>query len=112
MSRNQGLTEQKIGALPDYATSPAFTELERLCLTYTDHMTQTPVSVSDDLFARLTEHLDPAQLVELTSMVAWENYRARFNHALSIGSDNFSEGMACPIPVRLPDRLSHHEEAA
>lgn len=66
---------------------------------YADAMTQTPVAVSDDLFARLQENFNDAELVELTSAIAWENYRSRFNHAFGIEAENFSEGAVCALPA-------------
>lgn len=63
-------------------------------------MTRIPVEVSDALFARLRERFTEAQLVELTSAIAWENYRARFDHALGIEGENFTEGAVCAMPVR------------
>jgi alkylhydroperoxidase family enzyme len=74
--------------------------LERLVLEYADAMTRTPVDVSNALFARLRERFSEAQLVELTSAVAWENYRARFDHAFGIEGENFIEGAVCAMPVR------------
>ena len=69
-------------------------------LEYADAMTSTPVEVSDALFAQLAERFSEAALVELTSAIAWENYRARFNHAFGIEGENFSEGAVCALPVR------------
>ena len=69
-------------------------------LEYADAMTRVPVEVSDALFARLRERFNEAQLVELTSAIAWENYRARYDHAFGIEGENFSEGAVCAIPVR------------
>jgi hypothetical protein len=66
-------------------------------------MTETPVDVSDELFAQLQQHFSPKQILELTSAIAWENYRARFNHACGIEAEGFSEGAACA----LPDRVAH-----
>ncbi|HEV2397813.1 MAG TPA: hypothetical protein VGS27_12780 [Candidatus Sulfotelmatobacter sp.] len=77
-----------------------FSDLERLVLEYADAMTRSPVEVSDALFARLRERFSEAQLVELTSGIAWENYRARFDHAFGIEAENFSEGAVCAIPAR------------
>ena len=68
-------------------------------LEYVDAMTQTPVEVPDALFARLRERFTEQQLVELTATIAWENYRARFDHAFGIESENFSEGSVCALPV-------------
>jgi alkylhydroperoxidase family enzyme len=63
-------------------------------------MTRVPVEVSDALFTRLRERFSEAELVELTSAIAWENYRARFDHAFGIEGENFTEGSVCAIPVR------------
>ena len=54
-------------------------------------MTQTPVDVPAELFDTLRGFLNEAQLTELTSAIAWENYRARFNHALDIESEGFAD---------------------
>ena len=69
-------------------------------LQYADAMTRTPVEVPDALFARLRERFSEAQLVELTSAIAWENYRARFDHAFRMEGENFTEGAVCAMPVR------------
>ena len=63
-------------------------------------MTLTPVEVPDSIFARLREKFSDAQLVELTAAIAWENYRARFDHAFGIEAEGFSEGAFCALPVR------------
>jgi len=63
-------------------------------------MTHTPVEVPQALFEKLRTQFSSAQLVELTTTIAWENYRARFNHAFGAESENFSEGGVCTLPVR------------
>lgn len=60
-------------------------------LRYADAMTATPVEVPEGVFEALREHFDDAQIVELTSAIAWENYRARFDHALGIEAEGFSD---------------------
>jgi alkylhydroperoxidase family enzyme len=79
--------------------SHQFSALERLILEYADAMTQTPVEVSEALFARLRERFTEAQLVELTSAIAWENYRARYDRAFGIEGENFSQGAVCALPA-------------
>jgi 4-carboxymuconolactone decarboxylase len=98
------VTAEKIEAIAGYRTSPLFSEAETLVLEYADAMTQTPVEVSDALFDRLRAQFTPAQLVELTSGLAWENYRARFNHAFGLESENFTEGSVCALPARMGER--------
>ncbi len=73
-------------------------------LDYAVEMTRTPVEVPDDLWKTLAEHLDPEQIIELTATIAWENFRARFNHALEVESGDFSEGAYCPLPGSTPHR--------
>jgi alkylhydroperoxidase family enzyme len=85
--------------LPDYASSGLFSETEKLVLEYSDAMTHTPVEVPDSLFARLRGKFTDAQLVELTATIAWENYRARFDHAFGVVAEGFSEGAFCALPV-------------
>jgi len=85
-------------ALADYETSAELTDLEKLVVRYAVEMTKTPVEVPDSLFENLKRNFSDRQLVELTSAIAWENYRARNNHALGIESEGFSKGAFCPMP--------------
>jgi len=82
-------------ALPDFEASSEFNSTEKLVMRYATAMTMTPVEVSDELFADLQKVFDEKQLVELTSAIAWENYRARFNHAFAIESEGFYRGALC-----------------
>jgi AhpD family alkylhydroperoxidase len=107
LSTDAGVTEAQLRALPTYATSDKFSELERLVLDLAVGMTRTPVEVSDELFARLREHFDEAQLVELCNEIAIENYRSRFNWAFGIGPHGFvGEGAYCVRPEPVPERLA------
>jgi 4-carboxymuconolactone decarboxylase len=99
------VTEQQLLDLAVFETSAAFTEVEKLVLRYAAAMTQTPVEVSDELFAGLRQHFDPRQMVELTSAIAWENYRARFDHAFGIEAEGFSAGAVCALPARGPQAV-------
>ena len=102
VARLSGLSDEQLLALPRYRESGLFTELQKLVLDYAVGMSRTPVEVPDDLFAALREHFDEAQLVELTSAIALENMRGRFNLALGVGVAGFSEGMVCAVPVTPP----------
>jgi alkylhydroperoxidase family enzyme len=87
-SRN-GLSTEKIDALGHYATSPLFTEAERVALEYADAITDTRRDVDDELFARLQRHYDDDTIAELTMIIAWENASSRFNRAFRIPSQGF-----------------------
>ena len=108
MGRANGISSEQIANLNNYRSDINFSELERLVLEYADAMTRTPVEVPDALFARLFERFSEAELVELTSAIAWENYRARFDHAFGIEAENFSEGAVCALPVRTADARATH----
>jgi alkylhydroperoxidase family enzyme len=88
---------EKIGAVPRWRDSDVFTGLERLVLEYAEAMTQTPPGVTDELVAQLYRHLDEAELVELTAIVAVENLRSRINAALGLTAQGFKD--RCEVPV-------------
>jgi 4-carboxymuconolactone decarboxylase len=94
------VTEQQLLDMAAFETSSAFTEVDKMVLRYAVAMTQTPVEVTDELFAGLRQHFNPRQMVELTSAIAWENYRARFDHAFGIEAEGFSAGAVCAVPAR------------
>jgi 4-carboxymuconolactone decarboxylase len=98
LARRAGLDETTLRGLVDHAASDAFSPAEKLALDYTVAMTATPVVVPDALVAALADHFDAAALVELTTVIAWENFRSRFNHALGIGAAGFSEDAYCVRP--------------
>lgn len=90
MGKKSGvLKDAEIAAVSHYYDSDLFSEREKVVIEYAEAVSKTPVKVSDEMFARLKKFFDEKQIVELTASVAYENYRARFNHALGIGSDNF-----------------------
>ena len=99
ISRQWGLTDAEILALPGYQASPLFSDLDKLVLDYAVGMSRTPVDVPDEVFDRLRQHLDDDQLLELTHHIALENMRGRFNLALGIGPAGFSDGMVCATPA-------------
>jgi AhpD family alkylhydroperoxidase len=98
LGRKAGVTEQQLRDFHEYRTSPAFSEEEKVVMEYAEELTKEPVEVPDELFARLREHFDEAQIVELTAAITIENFRSRFNRALEIAPAGFSEGLYCPIP--------------
>ena len=86
--------------MPNYRINELFSETEKLVLEFADAMTQTPVEVSDTLFAKLRERFTEVQMVELTATLAWENYRARFDHAFGVEAEGFTKGGYCALPAR------------
>ena len=86
MGSQLGVSDEKILALGDYATSPLYTEAERVALEYADAITLSDRDVGNDLFARVRRFYDDDAVVELTEVIAWENASSKFNRALRIPS--------------------------
>jgi alkylhydroperoxidase family enzyme len=96
-SSRHGVDAAKLRDVPRWRESTAYTDLERLVLAYAEAASSTPDAVTDDMVAALREHLDEAQLVELTMLVAVENARSRFNASLGLTSQGFRD--RCEIPA-------------
>jgi alkylhydroperoxidase family enzyme len=82
-------------AVPRWRDSDGFDETERTALAWAEAMTALPFAVDDELYAQVRRRFSEQQIVELSAAVAWENFRARLNHALGIESQEFA---ACPAP--------------
>ena len=59
-------------------------------------MSQSTVTVPDELYERLRGFYDEAELVELAATIAMENFRARFNRVFEVEA----QGLYCPVPDR------------
>jgi alkylhydroperoxidase family enzyme len=81
-----GISNEKIEALPEYSSSPLYSEAERVALSYADAMTITGRNVDDQMFQRIRELYDDDAIVELTAIIAWENASSKFNRALRVPS--------------------------
>jgi AhpD family alkylhydroperoxidase len=90
-AHSDGLDVSRLGELPRWRESEAFTPLERDVLEYAEAMTATPPEVTDELAGRLRGSLGGEAFVELTMMVAVENERSRFNSALGLTSQGFKD---------------------
>lgn len=92
VGRKRGIvTAEELAEIPNWEQSRILGEREKTAIEYAEEVSKTPVRVSDELFERLRKYFNDDQIVELTASIAFENYRARFNHALHIGSDKLNE---------------------
>jgi AhpD family alkylhydroperoxidase len=98
IAQGDGVTEQQVRELHKHGESRAFSALEREVLDFAVAMTDTPVAISDERFGSLKAKLGEAAMVELCAVIAWENFRARMNHALGIKAQGFSETGVCALP--------------
>ena len=98
-SASKGVDPAKLRAVPQWRDSDVFTDTERAVLGYAEAVTATPPAVTDAMVADLRDRLDDAALVELTMMIAVENQRSRFNSALGLASQGFSDRCEVPAPA-------------
>ncbi len=99
LQRHEGLDIERLADIDNYATSPTYSDQERLAIAYADAMSATPVTVTDEQVAELRTEFGDKGVVELTYLIALENSRARFNSALDITDQGFTSGDACRVPV-------------
>ena len=81
----EGLTEDQVGALPDWQGSPLFDAAQQAALAYCDAMTRH-VHVPADVFALVRAQFGNRDIVELTATIGGYNMVSRFLEALGINS--------------------------
>ncbi|WEB44702.1 carboxymuconolactone decarboxylase family protein [Streptomyces yunnanensis] len=96
-AQNQNLDLAKASQVPRWRESEVFTPLERDVLEYAEAMTNTPPTVTDELYADLLDRLGAAAMVELTAYIAFVNMATRNNNANGVTSQGFSD--ACEVPL-------------
>ncbi len=80
----------RLDALPDYRTSPLFTDAERAALDYAGQLAETK-HVQPETFAALQRHYTDRQICEIVWLVASEHLYNMTNIGLGIGSDGLCD---------------------
>jgi alkylhydroperoxidase family enzyme len=80
-----------------YATSPAFTELERAALSFAEQFCTASAAIPDELLRTLQTHLGPAGVADLALVIGKYLAMGRFMQVLGLDQ-------ACAID---PARLAH-----
>ncbi|MDB1086312.1 carboxymuconolactone decarboxylase family protein [Streptomyces sp. ACA25] len=94
-----GLSPEKVSKVPVWRKHrESFTDMEQLVMEYAEAMTESGPTVTDEQTSRLIRHLGEPAFVELTVMVALENFRSRVNSAVGLTSQGFSESCAVRPP--------------
>ena len=78
-----GVAEARLESLWDYQTSELFTDAERAALDLAAAASSVPNGVTDALFARVQEHWDDGQIVEIMAVVAMYGFLNRWNDTMS-----------------------------
>lgn len=78
-----GIDEKKFDAVWDYASSPLFSETERVAIEFTVAASSQPNAVTDELFARMREHWSEDQIVEIAGVIALFGFLNRWNDTMA-----------------------------
>jgi alkylhydroperoxidase family enzyme len=81
---------EKFAALADFRTSDLFSGRERAALAYAEEATKHS-DVSDETYQEVQHHFTEVEIVELTWLVAIENYFNLIKVPLQISSDGLRE---------------------
>ncbi|WP_183100485.1 carboxymuconolactone decarboxylase family protein [Nocardioides pelophilus] len=104
-AHNKNLDMEKAREVQRWRESDVFTPLEREAMAYAEAMSQTPVTVTDEMVESLRTQLGDAAMVELTAVIAFANFTTRPNVALGIESDGFAA--ACGLkPLAEPTTVA------
>ena len=90
-SRDVGLTEEQIQAIPHWQTTDCFTPVERAVLAYTDALVLERGRVPDALFETLKAHLSDEEILELTYITCTYMMHAVMSRALRLEYDDVDE---------------------
>ena len=87
-----GVTEDLLAGVADYRTSDAYSDLEKVALEYTERFCTDSAAIDDDLIARLSEHLDSGEIIELTLLIGKYLSQGRLMQVLDL------DQAACAVP--------------
>jgi AhpD family alkylhydroperoxidase len=83
MAVEAGVTDDDLAAVVDHS-DPRFSPAEQVALEYTTRFCTESARIDDDLMARLGEHFDSGETVELTLVVAKYLAMGRFMQVLGL----------------------------
>ena len=104
-SRDVGLTEEQIEAIPSWAVADCFSAIERAVLAYTDALVLQHGRVPDGVFAVLKEHLSDEEILELTYVTATYMMHAVMSRALRLEYDDVDDRIV-EVPAPASDQAS------
>ncbi|WP_435416813.1 carboxymuconolactone decarboxylase family protein [Parerythrobacter aurantius] len=90
-SRDAGLTEDQVQAIPHWAAAGCFSEIERAVLAYTDALVLQRGRVPDGVFAVLKAYLSDEEILELTYITCTYMMHAVMSRALRLEYDDVDD---------------------
>ena len=102
-SRDVGLSEQQVQAVPAWSTATCFSPVERAVLAYTDCLVLDGGRVPEMLFAELKKHLSDEEILELTYVTCLYEMHAVMSRALRLEYDDVDERV---VEIAAPEGAS------
>lgn len=90
-SRDAGLSEEQVAAIPHWSVAGCFGEVERAVLGYTDALVLQRGRVPDGVFAMLKAHLSDEEILELTYITCTYMMHAVMSRALRLEYDDVED---------------------
>ncbi len=78
-----GIDEEKLQAIYEYATSPLFSDKERVALEFALAAASVPNAVTDDLYQRLSDLWADEEIVEILGVVGMFGFLNRWNDSMA-----------------------------
>lgn len=110
LATKHALTDEQLHAIADHrAAAHLFTAEQLAVMDLAVALTATPTAIDQELEARLQELFTEAQRLELVALVSWENYRSRFNVALGLTANGYTDYASCAMVAPAPraDAVAH-----
>ena len=82
-AQNFGVSRAKMADIWTYATSPRYSERERLALDFALAAASQPNAVTDEQFAELLQHWSEGEIVEILAVVAMFAFLNRWNDTMA-----------------------------
>jgi uncharacterized peroxidase-related enzyme len=95
-AQNFGVSQEKLAEVWNYASSPHYSERERVALDFALAAAAQPNEVSDELFERLRAHWSETEIVEILAVVAMFGFLNRWNDSMATPLE--------PVPAQLAQR--------
>jgi uncharacterized peroxidase-related enzyme len=96
-SLHLGVSEEKFKAIWDYATSPLYSDAERIALDVAAAASRVPNETNDEMFATLRRYWTEEQIVEIVGVIALFGFLNRWNTTMATPLEN--------IPLEYGERM-------
>lgn len=97
-AHNFGVSEERLAEVWNFASSPLFSEKERVALEFALAAASQPNAVTDELFSRLQAHWSESQIVEILGVVAMFAFLNRWNDTMATPLE--------PVPMEVARRAA------